>query len=153
MKKSILLFVSIIALASCGNTGNIENDVINAFELSEKYVNQCANHYYDESYRLVKGSKTIDDSTLNEMEKNIENDVNGIIKKVFDPLFEKYGDEKTLVAINEFIDKESYKAYNDELFEKRDTFVYCSAKYMQVYVLKKVAEGMETAYTESLTKF
>ena len=151
MKKIIVLMVSVIALVSCDNSSKIEKDINAALELSEKYVNQCANHYYDESYRLVKSSKTIDDSTLNEMKKNIENDAKDIMNKVFEPLFEKYGEEKTIKKLNEIANKDYYKSC--DLGEDAESFTYCTTKYMQAYILKKVAEGMEMGYTENLCKF
>lgn len=141
MKKLVIIMLSVIALVSCGNNDvNIENDVNNAFENLEKYTQQCAdkccNDYY---FHYTNKGMYEADFVIGSIERT-RIDANNIVKKVFDPLFEKYGNEKALKGINEYSYNNNYewqtKTNRDSLYK------HLSSGIIE-YVSRKVCDEMD----------
>ena len=105
MKKLVMIMLSVIALVSCGNGGEIKScDINNAFENLEKYTKQCADKYCEDYYFHYTNKGMYEADFVIESIKSIRVDANNIVKKVFDPLFEKYGNEKALKSINRMLE-------------------------------------------------
>ena len=149
MKKIILIMMSVIALVSCDNSAKIEKDVDTAFETLQVYGKECGDKYYQKTQLRCQSGKSYSDEELVRLKKNIENEANETIAMIFEPLFEKYDVDETLVFINQHIVKEdpSMVPYSDKI-----SFMHEASNGIMVYVLNKVAKAMEEYYTENLCK-
>lgn len=141
MKKLVFIMLGVIALVSCGNNDvNIENDVNNAFENLEKYTQQCADKYCNDYYFHYTNKGMYEaDFVIGSIERT-RIDANNIVKKVFDPLFEKYGNEKALKGINEYSYNNNYEW--ETKTQKDSLYKHLSSGIID-YVSRKVCDVMD----------
>lgn len=139
MKKLFLLFVSIIALVSCGNgtgTEDFKEDLIVCFKNSNAMTANLA--------RQLKETNLSDDYDY------VDTKLDSIVRTAYKPLVEKYGEE----YIVEFLDRNLYESLKDkrpkEEIEKNklltiDCFYICVRFDQWWNVFKKIVEGREMA--------
>lgn len=139
MKKLFLLFVSIIALVSCGNgcrTESFKDDLIVCFKNSNAMTANLA--------RQLKETNLSDDYDY------VDTKLDSIVRTAYKPLVEKYGEE----YIVEFLDRNLYESLKDkrpkEEIEKNklltiDCFYICVRFDQWWNVFKKIVEGREMA--------
>ena len=111
----ICLMAIVVSLTSCGN---IDEEVNTAFEQCDKFSKQCASqHAEDDANYLwetaIKKQKVNADSVIGALEA----DADFICVKCFKPIFERYGEAKTLVALNNYANKRTYQ--NIEITSKK----------------------------------
>lgn len=123
MKKILALVFLASVMCSCGN---VENDVKKAYDEISLYGNQCSEKYYDMNVNLPTDDGNKFCKEMHHIQDSLEiwaqKDAEEITSKVFDKLFDKYGEKEVINALNEIFDKEYYKAEpfkdKEELYER-----------------------------------
>ena len=112
MKKIIMALVCLMTVVlSFTSCGNVNEDVEKASEQVDTFIIQCAkdhaeSHAEQTFNALIANKERINsDSVI----KSVSNDGELIFNECFGPLFEKYGEKKTLKALRDYIARKDYK--------------------------------------------
>lgn len=144
MKKFAMVFVCLMTMVVFSSCGNVNEDVEKASEQVDTFIIQCAKDHAEsdaeQTFNAIvvnkKGAKSINSDSLI---KSVSNDGELIFNECFGPLFEKYGEKKTLKALRNYIATKDYKGstvkVEDISKEKiRDAIVAnVLAKYTKMY--------------------
>lgn len=129
----ICLMAIVVSLTSCGN---IDEEVNTAFEQCEKYSEQCASQHAEDDAKylweaVIKKNKVNADSVI----RALETDADLICNKCFGSIFERYGETKTIVALNNYVKRRTYK--NIEVTCKEVLYVAIKKTILESYEKKR----------------
>lgn len=146
MKKFMMALVCLMTMVMLTSCGNINEDVMKASEQLEMFSKQCAFDHSEKDTEymfetIIVKKKRVEKDLVGEVERDAEL----ICAKCFDPVFEKYGEKKTLDALNIYASTQSYKSI--EITSKKEFYdavvVSIVANYSKILKSKvdlKIAE-------------
>lgn len=146
MKKILVLVVLASVMCSCGN---VEEDVKKACDEITLYGNQCSEKYYDMNVNLPTDDGNKFCKAMHHIQDSLEiwtqKDAEEITSKVFDKLFDKYGEKEVINVLNEINDKAYYKA---EPFKDKEDLYKRSVDRLMAQFIERARIGLQISGSE-----
>ena len=146
MKKILVLVVLASVMCSCGN---VEVDVKKACDEITLYGNQCSEKYYDMNVNLPTDDGNKFCKEMHHIQDSLEiwtqKDAEEITSKVFDKLFDKYGEKEVINVLNEINDKAYYKA---EPFKDKEDLYKRSVDGLMAQFIERARIGLQISGSE-----
>lgn len=152
MKKFITvlgIMAICLVVSSCSN--NVEEETFQTMNQWDKWIKQCIKEHAEKASDLFKTlalssnrNKELEATSVKCLMVGFECDVVEIYQKTFEPLFEKYGEEKVLRTIHKIAD-----TYHDNFYKTEEQFrkgICAQALDFYTEATQKKAEEMVSEY-------